>query len=188
MSEEELTAPQQAATTVTEPEAATQPTAVDDMPLTPEAQLAAELIAAKEEAAKNLDGWLRAQAEFANARKRFEKQRAEAYQNATADVIINLLPILDDFDRALANVPAAISGDPWFEGILLVQRKLNNILETFKVIPITAVGQPFDPTLHEAIMPEESSEHPSGTVTREMQKGYRLGDRIIRPALVYVAA
>lgn len=182
VSEEELTTPQQAVTAVAEPAAASETT------LTPEAQLAAELAAAREEAAKNLDGWLRAQAEFANARKRFEKQRAEAYQNATADVITNLLPILDDFERAIATVPPATSGDPWFEGILLVQRKLNNLLETFKVTPITAVGQPFDPTLHEAIMPEESTEYASGTVTREMQKGYRLGDRIIRPALVYVAA
>ncbi len=182
VSDEELTTPQQVATAVAEP------TADDESNLTAEAQLAAELAAAREEAAKNLDGWLRAQAEFANARKRFEKQRAEAYQNATADVITNLLPILDDFERAIATVPPATSSDPWFEGILLVQRKLNNLLETFKVTPITAVGQPFDPTLHEAIMPEEGSEYASGTVTREVQKGYRLGDRIIRPALVYVAA
>lgn len=164
-------------------------TAVTDAtPSTEEPTCEEQLAAAKVEAAKNLDGWLRSQAEFANARKRFDKQRAEAYENATADIIASLLPIIDDFQRATDTVSEAISSDPWFEGILLVQRKLNNVLEAFKVTAIPAVGEPFDPNLHEAIMPEESDEHQSGTVTRELQKGYKLGDRIIRPALVYVAA
>lgn len=150
--------------------------------------LAEQLAVAKEEAAKNLDGWLRAQADFANARKRFEKQRADAFEDATTHVITNLLPIIDDFQRATDIVPESISSDPWFTGILLVQRKLHNVLETCNVAPITAVGQPFDPNLHEAIMQEESAEHASGTVTRELQKGYKLGERVIRPAIVYVAA
>ncbi len=159
-----------------------------DTPAEKESTLEEQLAAAKEEAAKNLDGWMRAQAEFANARKRFEKQRADAYNNATADVITNLLPIMDDFQRATDNVPETISSDPWFEGIALVQRKLHNMLENFNVAPIEAIGQPFDPNLHEAIMQEESDEYESGIVTRELQKGYKLGDRVVRPALVYVAA
>ncbi len=163
-------------------------TAVADPSTATEPTLEEQLAAAKDEAAKNLDGWLRAQAEFANARKRFDKQRADAYTNATADVITNLLPIIDDFQRAIDNVPETISNDSWFEGIRLVQRKLQNILETFNVTPIEAVGQPFDPTLHEAIMQEESDEHESGIICRELQKGYKLGERVIRPALVYVAA
>jgi molecular chaperone GrpE len=152
-----------------------------------ELSLEEQLAAAQAEAAKNLEGWQRAQAEFANARKRFEKQRQDAYTNATADVISNLLPGLDDFDRAMANIPEAIHTDGWFEGVQLVQRKLNNLLEQFKVIPIEAVGEIFDPNLHEALTQEPSDEYESGTVVRELQKGYRVGERVIRPSLVTVA-
>jgi molecular chaperone GrpE len=142
---------------------------------------------AQAEAARNLEGWQRTQAEFANARKRFDKQRSEAYNNATADVIAKVIPIIDDFDRAVENAPATITQNDWFEGILLVHRKLNTILEQFNVTPVEAVGQPFDPSLHEALMQEPSEEYESGTVIRELQKGYKLGERIIRPSLVYVA-
>lgn len=146
-----------------------------------------QLAAVKAEAAKNLDGWMRTQAEFANARKRFEKQRSSAYVNATADVVARLLPILDDFERALESVPPDIAEDSWYEGIKLVQRKLNSLLEHFNVTPLEAVGQPFDPNFHEALSQEPSEEYESGMVTRELQRGYKLGDRVIRPTLVYVA-
>lgn len=146
-----------------------------------------QLAAAQAEAAKNLDGWMRTQAEFANARKRMEKQRAETYQNASADVVTKLLPVLDDFERALEAVPAEIAGNSWLDGIQLVQRKLMSILDGMNVKPIEAVGQPFDPMYHEAIMQEPTDEFESGTVSRELQKGYQIGDRVIRPSLVYVA-
>ena len=152
-------------------------------PMTLEEQLAA----AQAEAARNLDGWQRTQAEFANARKRFEKQRLEANNNATADVIAKVLPVIDDFDRALQNVPQPIESDSWFEGVQLVYRKLNTILDHFNVEPIEALGQTFDPALHEALMQEPSDEYESGTITRELQKGYKMGERVIRPSLVYVA-
>lgn len=153
----------------------------------PEISLEEQLQAARIEAEKNLDGWLRAQAEFSNARKRMDKQRAEIYVNATADVVMKLLPVLDDFSRALGDIPAEISGHSWLEGMQLVQRKLMGILEGLKVTPIEAVGQPFDPNYHEAIMQEASDEYESGIVTKELQQGFQLGDRVIRPALVYVA-
>jgi molecular chaperone GrpE len=146
-----------------------------------------QLAAAQAEAAKNLDGWMRAQAEFANARKRMEKQRAETYQNASADVITKLLPVLDDFERALDNVPPEIDGNSWLEGIQLVQRKLVAILDGMNVKIIKAVGQPFDPVYHEAIMQEPSDAYESGIVSKELQKGYQIGERVIRPSLVYVA-
>ena len=154
-----------------------------DEPLSLEDQLAAT----QAEAARNLDGWQRTQAEFANARKRFDKQRVEANTNATANVIAKVLPVIDDFDRAVENVPTTVAEDSWFEGIQLVHRKLNTILEHFNVVPIEAVGQSFDPSLHEALMQEPSDDHESGIVTRELQKGYRVGERVIRPSLVYVA-
>ena len=146
-----------------------------------------QLEAAKAEAAKNLDGWMRVQAEFANARKRMDKQRQETQQRATGDMAAKLLPVADDFQRAMETVPETISSDIWFEGIQLVHRKLTTILESMNVKAIEAVGQPFDPNCHEAIMQEPSDDHESGTVTRELQKGYMLGDRVIRPSLVYVA-
>lgn len=152
-------------------------------PLTLEEQLAA----AQAEAAKNLDGWMRAQAEFANARKRMEKQRAETYLNATTNMVTKLLPVLDDFERALGTVPAAAAENSWLEGIQLVQRKLLTILDELNIKLIDAVGQPFDPNFHEAIMQEPTDEYESGVVSQEVQKGYQLGDRVIRPSLVYVA-
>ena len=152
-----------------------------------ELSLEEQLENAKAEAAKNLDSFLRAQAELANARKRFEKQRAQVYANANAELAGKLLPVLDDFERALENVPPEISEDKWFSGIELVYRKLVTILENMNVESIEAVGQPFDPNYHEALGAETSDEYESGTVTREMLKGYQLDGRVIRPSLVYVA-
>lgn len=146
-----------------------------------------QLTAAQEEAARNLDSFLRAQAELSNARKRFEKQQAQVYTNANADLVLKLLPILDDFDRAIESVPESISQDNWFEGVELVQRKLQGVLDALNVKEIEAVGQPFDPNFHDALAQEPSEEHESGIVTREMIKGYQLGERVIRPSLVYVA-
>lgn len=165
-----------AAPTETTAEAATPPT------------LEEQLAQAKAEAAANLDGWQRTLAEFANARKRMDKQRIEARSHATAEVVSKILPVLDDFDRALANVPETISSDSWFEGLRLVHKKLNGILEGANIERIPTIGEPFDPKIHEAILQEPSEQYESGLIIRELQSGYKLGDRIIRPALVCVAA
>lgn len=146
------------------------------------------LEAAEAKAAEYLEGWQRARAEFANARKRMERERAEARRNATVDVVSRLLPILDDFDRALESVPEEISDHSWFEGMALVHRKLVGILENVNIERIEAVGQPFDPNYHEALLQEESDEYESGIVIREVQPGYKLEDRVIRPAMVIVAS
>lgn len=146
-----------------------------------------QLAAAQAEAARNLDGWQRTQAEFANARKRFEKQRVETYVNANAELVGKLLPLIDDFDRALDSVPADDRENPWVSGIGLVYRKMLSILDEMNVQPIAAVGELFDPNLHEALTQEASDEYGSGTVVREMRRGYRIGDRVIRPSLVTVA-
>lgn len=147
-----------------------------------------QLAAAQEEAARNLEGWQRTQAEFANARKRMEKQRADAYMDANMELVRKLLPIVDDMERALQSAPAQIQSDGWFSGLALVGRKFGSVLESLQVEPIPALGQPFDPHIHEAIGQDPSSDYESGIISREMQKGYRLGDRVIRPSLVYVAA
>ena len=121
-------------------------------------------------------------------RSRMDKQRAEAYTTATTDAVSKLLPVIDDFDRAIANVPPAIAADSWFEGLRLIQKKLANILENASIERIITVGQLFDPNVHEAILQEPSDEHESGIIIRELQSGYRVGDRVLRPALVCVAA
>lgn len=151
-------------------------------------ELATRLAVATEEASRNLEGWQRTQAEFANARKRMEKQRADAYLDANVDLVRKLLPVVDDMDRALRAAPDLVKGDSWFSGLALVARKFASVLESLQVEPIETVGQPFDPNWHEAIGQDMTDEYESGIVSREMQKGYRLGDQIIRPALVYVAA
>ena len=147
-----------------------------------------QLTAVQAEAEDYKDRWLRSQAEFANARKRMEKQRLDAFSNATANVMTKLLPIVDDFERAMENLPEDISEDSWLEGIQLVQRKLLSTLENFNVTAIEAIGEPFDPNLHEAITQEPTDEFESGAVCRVLQTGYKIGDRVIRPSLVVVAA
>ena len=161
---------------------------VDSAPMAGEAQsLEEQLAAAQAEAARNLDGWQRSQAEFANARKRFDKQRAETYVNATIDLVSKLLPLIDDFERALDSVPENEQNDPWVAGVSLVYRKMSSVLDEMNVQVIPSVGEPFDPNQHEALTQESSDEHQSGVIVREMRRGYRLGDRVIRPALVSVA-
>lgn len=146
-----------------------------------------QLALANEEAARNFDLSLRAQAELANARKRFEKQQIQAYTNANVDLVSKVLPVLDDFDRAIESVPEPIQEDGWFAGIELVHRKFLNILDNLNVKEIEALGQPFDPNFHDALAQEPSDEHDSGTVVRVMIKGYQIGNKVVRPALVTVA-
>lgn len=151
-------------------------------------ELEENLAQAESQAAEYLDGWQRARAEYANARKRLERERAEAYGRAAVDYAQKMLPILDDFNRALSNVPDEIEQNDWFEGITLVTRKMNSILEDLNVEKIEAIGQPFDPNFHEALALTEAEGIESGTVVEEVQGGYKLGERVIRPALVNVAA
>jgi molecular chaperone GrpE len=146
-----------------------------------------QLAEAKAEAARNLDGWQRTQAEFANARKRFEKQRSDTYLNANVDLVSKVLPLIDDFERALESAPGELQNDAWVSGVALIYRKMVGILEEMNVQVIPTVGETFDPNWHEALSQEPSDEYENGTVVREMRRGYRLGDRVIRPALVTVA-
>lgn len=128
----------------------------------------------------------RVAADFANYRRRNEAERAEFAKFAKADLIAKLLDVLDGYDRALATVPEDLRGQPWVEGMWLVERKLRSILESEGLTPVDSVGKAFDPYIHEAIAHVESPE-PEGTVVDEVQKAYRLHDRVIRPALVTVA-
>jgi molecular chaperone GrpE len=143
-----------------------------------------ELEEAQAQAAEYKDGWQRAVAEFSNYRKRVERENGDVYQNAVANIIKRYLPVLDDMERALASRPADLA---WAEGIELIYRKLQSILEAEGIKRIAAEGQPFDPNIHEAISQEPSPDHASGTVIDVVRNGYMLGERIIRPAMVRVA-
>ncbi len=145
-----------------------------------------ELALARERADQNLSNWQRAAADFSNYKRRVEEDKAATGQFANALLLARLLAVLDDYDRALDNVPPD-THDAWVEGIRLVERKLRGLLEAEGVTPIEAVGKPFDPNMHEAVVHEDTTEHPDNTVIDEVQRGYLLHDRVLRPALVRVA-
>jgi molecular chaperone GrpE len=146
-----------------------------------------QLAAAQQEAADNRVGWQRAAADFANYRRRTDEERAAVLGLANEALLAKLLAVADDFDRALEALPAQDADLPWAQGIVAIDRKLRALLESEGLTPIEAKGQPFDPHQHEAIVQEETSHVPEGTVTAELQRGYRLRDRVLRPALVAVA-
>lgn len=149
-------------------------------------QLQRELDEVRRSDREHRDKWHRSAADFANYKRRTDEERATVAQFSNAVLIGKLLGVLDDFDRALENVPDD-AHDPWVEGVRLTERKLRNVLESEGVTPIEAVGQPFDPNLHEAVVHEETADHPDNQVIGELQRGYRLRDRVIRPSLVRVA-
>ena len=145
-----------------------------------------ELAETRAKSEEHLYNWQRSAADFANYKRRTDDERATAGQFSTAILLGKLLAVLDDFDRALESVPAD-ARDPWVEGVRLTERKLRGVLESEGVTPIEATGEPFDPNLHEAVAHDETIDHPDSTVIGEVQRGYRLHDRVLRPSLVRVA-
>jgi molecular chaperone GrpE len=151
-------------------------------------RLRAELEQTRAREAEYLDGWQRARAELANARKRFQREQEQAYANAKADVLARLLPIFDDFERAFETMPPNLSGLTWIEGVALIRRKLQVLLDQEGVSAIKAVGLPFDPFAHQAVTHEPSETVPEGHVIAELQRGYMLGERVLRPSMVRVSS
>lgn len=151
-------------------------------------RLVNELKEARQQADEAIDQALRAKAELQNFRRRKERESSERVAQANANLLREILPVLDDFERAFANVPASISGEEqvWVEGFRLIERKLHTILERQGVTPIESSGE-FDPNLHEAISMEPSDDVPSGEIIAEVQRGYKLNDKVLRPARVRVA-
>ena len=140
----------------------------------------------REQSDEHLRGLQRTAADFANYRRRVDEDREGLSQFSNALLIGKLLSVLDDFDRALETVPPG-TNEAWVDGVRLVERKLRGLLEAEGVREIEALGQPFDPNLHEAVVHEETADHPDNQVIGELQRGYRLGDRVLRPSLVRVA-
>ncbi|MCS6993933.1 MAG: nucleotide exchange factor GrpE [Anaerolineales bacterium] len=148
------------------------------------AALETQLSETQAKAQEYLDALQRERADFVNYRRRVEQEKEQMTQWMTGETIKKLLPVLDDLELALANRPA---GEPWANGVELVYRKFQSILEREGVTRIEAEGKPFDPNLHEAIMQEASETHDPGVVTAVLRQGYLHGERVLRPALVKVA-
>lgn len=141
------------------------------------------LAEAKQKSEEYLDSWKRTQADFINYKRRTEQERLETSKYANSQLILSILPVLDDFERAFDSISPKFSKSNWTEGLRLIERKLKTILETQGLSPIKALGETFDPNLHEAAMHGKGEE---GKVVRELRKGYKLSDKVIRPSTVVV--
>lgn len=149
--------------------------------------LVSELNACQEKADEYLDGWQRSRAEFANYKKRIEREQSQIFQNAAGNIIKRYLDIIDDLERALKNRPEDGDGAVWAEGIELIYRKFHALLESEGVNAMQAEGELFDPNLHEAITQEENEQYESGQIIEVLKQGYMLGERVLRPAQVRIA-
>jgi molecular chaperone GrpE len=150
-------------------------------------KLRRQLETAQQETADNRAGWQRTAADFANYRRRTEQDREQMLGLANEALLSKLLTIADDFDRAIEHMPPELRDVGWVEGIAAIDRKLRLLLDSEGLTPIDAVGHPFDPREHEAVTQEATTSVPEGTVTQELQRGYRIRDRVLRPAMVAVA-
>ena len=142
--------------------------------------------AAQKERDAYKEQFLRAVADFDNYRKRIERERRELSEYAAADVLLELLPIIDNFERAL-QAPATGDTEAFKRGVELIHRQMLDLLRKRGVTLIDALGADFDPNVHQAVIHEPSEEHREGEVMEELQRGYKLGDRLLRPAMVKVA-
>ena len=157
----------------------------DDREVTSEetASYRKELAELRAEAEANLAGWQRAQADYINYKRRNEQEKEDTIKFANAALVLKILPVLDDFERAIGSLPEELLSHPWVDGVKLIERKLRSTLEVQGLSPIKAVGEPFDPRLHEAVRQEKGKE---GIVLQEAAKGYKFLDRVIRPSQVVV--
>jgi molecular chaperone GrpE len=157
-----------------------------DRPESATASMEAKIAELESARAEDRDRHLRLAADFDNFKKRARQEQLDTIQHASAELIGRLLPALDDLHKALENKPAG-TDESWVKGVELSVRKLEEALGAHGLEPIEAVGAQFDPKLHEAIGHEESADHPEDTVVSELRRGYRIRDRVVRPALVKVS-
>ena len=167
---------------------------IDEIDVSPTAltaqieSLTGELDAARQTSDEYLTALQRERAEFQNFKRRTSEERMRELGLAGEDLIRKVLAVADDFDRAIDARPEAIADDPWVEGVAAIDRKLRLLLDSEGVTAIDASpGRPFDPHEHEAIANVPSADRPEGEIVEEIRRGYRLRDRVIRPALVAVA-
>jgi molecular chaperone GrpE len=155
----------------------------------PQDELQSQIDTLGQEKAALYDQLLRRQAEFENYRKRVERERTDERHKARADLLVELLPVLDNFERALASLQTSGADAAGLRhGVELIHRQFKDALTKFGLQPVEALGQTFDPHLHEAVTIEATDEHKENTVIEEFERGYKLGDRLLRPAKVKVAS
>jgi molecular chaperone GrpE len=142
---------------------------------------------AQAQAKEYLDSLQRTRAEFANYKKRTEREMQDRYQFGSVDALKSLLPVIDDFERAFSNMPSDLKDNSWVSGVLMIQRKFDRLLEQYGITQLDPTGQAFNPAQMEAVGEDEAGETPSGHVSATLQKGYIVGERVLRPALVRVA-
>ena len=160
----------------------------DDQKAPPEEDLSAQLAAAQKQAQENYDRLLRASAEFENYKKRCSREMQEVVKYANERMAKELLGVVDNLERAIASAVQSGGADPALvQGVELTLSETLKILERHHVTPIQAVGQPFDPNFHQAMLQMESADQPPNTVVQELQRGYRIHARLLRPALVAVS-
>jgi len=181
--QEEVEVNETAAEAIATPSAEEMPEEMDQASAEMDA-LKRQLEEAEAKLAESVDGWQRSQADFQNYRKRVERDSEMIRANMKGDIVKKMLPVLDDLERAMQNRPA---DELWADGIGLIVRKFQTILDSEGVKKIEAEGMEFNPNFHEAISNEPSEEVESGYVIAVVQNGYMLGERVIRPALVRVA-
>lgn len=155
----------------------------------PQAELQSQIDTLAQEKIALYDQLLRRQAEFENYRKRVDRERTESHHKARADLLVELLPVVDNFERALASLQTSGADAAGLRhGVELIHRQFKDALTKFGLQPVEALGQAFDPNLHEAVTIEPTDEHKENTVIEEFERGYKLGDRLLRPAKVKVAS
>lgn len=146
-----------------------------------------ELAAARGEAARNWDLYLRAQADLENYRKRAQREKEDLARFANEAILREILPVLDNLERAVEHAGAGGENGSLLQGVEMTLSQFRKVLEKFGVSPIQALGEPFDPARHEAMGQVETGKYPPNAVAQELQKGYLLNDRLLRPSLVMVA-
>lgn len=178
-----------------EDEQAEETSAPDDVAADPEteqdplAALQAQVDTMTQERATLYDQLLRRQAEFENYRRRVDRERSEAYTRARAEVLLELLPVIDNFERALASLEnSGGDAESLRHGVELIHKQFKDALTKFGLEPVESVGQTFDPHVHEAVTIEPTDKHKENTVIEEFQRGYKLGEKLLRPAKVKVAS
>ncbi|WP_128102923.1 nucleotide exchange factor GrpE [Paenibacillus sp. DCT19] len=140
------------------------------------------------EAEEHQQRFVRAQADFDNFRRRTQKEKEELAKYASMKLITELVPVIDNFERAMATVPEGTESESFSKGIQMIFRQLESVLNNEGLTAMETVGQPFNPEFHQAIMQVESDEYEEGTVVEEVQKGYMLKDKVLRPAMVKVSS
>lgn len=164
-----------------------EPVGVEGFPEEEREQLQSKLEEANGKAEEYLALLQRVQADFVNYRRRTEQERIECARNAKAEVIANLLPVLDNFELALESVPVGAGGLPWVQGVVLIERSLRSVLEAEGVTRLFPIGEDFNPWEHEAAIHEETDAYAEGKVIEVMRAGYKMDSKVIRPAQVKVA-